>query len=166
LTTKSLRNWISVNNPTDRDMKKKEYDHFIGLWKHKVHGHEIKYQKDGKQKSEFRKDEREAQLRADYWKVTLEHPAPGSEQEHPVLFWERMLRQAAELLLKNPTDQDIANACRTVAAMATASMRAAKYIPAPVMDTEDEDGAVSSTGVTGMSTEQMEAALGNTNKAS
>jgi len=144
---------------------KKDYDHFIGLWRHKQHGWEIKYQQNGKKSSEFRKDEREAKLRADYWKATLgvDPEDTNSDDEHPVIYWEKMLRQAAELLIRNPTDKDVASSCRSVAAMATAAMRTAKYIPAPAQDVSD--GTSVSGDISNLSTEDMEKLLGTTNSA-
>ena len=139
-------------------MQKKENDRFIGLWRHKAHGWEIKYQQNGKKHSEFRKDEREAKLRAEYWKAVFDTPPEGSDEVHPVIFWERMLRQAAALLLKNPTDKDVAATCRSVAAMATAAMRTAKYIPAPIQSSPD--GAPVTGDMSNMTSEELREVLG------
>jgi len=144
---------------------KKDYDHFIGLWRHKHHGWEIKYQQNGKKISEYRGDEREAKLRADYWRTTLGADPEDSEgdAEHPVIFWEKILRQAAMLLLKNPADKDVAGTCRSIAAMATAAMRTAKYIPAPAQDVSD--GASVSGDIGNLSEDDLEKLLGTTNSA-
>ena len=144
-------------------MKKREDDRLIGVWRHPVSGWEIKFQQNGKKISEYRKDEREARLRAEYWKAALERPQDStssvSSEEHIVHYWDRKLRQIAELLLASPGDREMASACRSIASAAQAAMRAAKYIPAPVAcmpDSTTKSGDLSS-----MTTEEMQAALGD-----
>lgn len=148
-------------------MEKKEYDHFIGLWRHPNGGWEIKYQQAGKKKSEYSKEKHVAELRAEYWKATL--GAPPSEQEeayeHPVFFWERKLREVADLLLSNPSDRDIAGACRSVASAATAALRAVKYIPAPALEASPDSAPITGD-VSNMTTEEMERHLATSNPPS
>jgi hypothetical protein len=139
-------------------MEKKEYDHFIGLWRHPKGGFEIKFQQGGKKQSEYRKDEKEARLRADYWKAVLGAPHE-SDSDHPVYYWERMLRNAAELLLKHPRNKDVAAACRSIASMATAAMRTCKYIAAPVE--QSPDAAPVSGDISNLSSEEIEGIVGN-----
>lgn len=144
-------------------MKKREEDHLIGMWKHPMGGWEIKYQQNGKQTSEYRKDKKEAELRAQYWKATLENPPEGSaadgEEVHPVLYWERMLRRIAELAINNPGDRDISATCRALASAATAAMRSAKYLPAPGL-TSSPDSAPVQAEIGNLTTEQLKELLG------
>jgi len=137
-------------------MKKEDRDHLVGMWKHPVGGWEICYKQEGKKHSEYRKDKKEAELRAAYWKTTLENPPEDGEgdEEHPVIYWERILRRVAELALKNPTDRDIAATCRSLASAATAALRTAKYIPAP-QRTAAPDSAPIQTDINGLTTEQL-----------
>lgn len=137
-------------------MKKKEEDHFIGMWRHPTGGWEIKYQQNGKKTSEYRRDRKEAELRAQYWKSSLEGaPEEGASQEHPVLYWERTLRQVAELALSNPNNRDISATCRAIASAATAAMRSAKYLPAPGVEASP-DGAPVSADISNLRTEDLE----------
>lgn len=138
-------------------MKKKDHDHFIGKWKHPA-GFEIKYQLGGKKHSEYRKDEKEAELRADYWRKTLDGDTDPGKDEHPVFYWERVLRRVAELALKNPTDRDISATCRALASAATAGLRTAKYLPAPGTTPSEDDDNVTGD-VANMTTEEMEKLL-------
>jgi len=141
-------------------MLKKENDRFIGMWHHPTGGWEIRYQQNGQQHSEYRHDENEARLRSDYWKATLEDPsqAADSSEEHPVLYWERILRRIAELVLSNPSDRDVAATCRALASAAQAAMRTAKYIPAPRMQASP-DAAPVSGDVGNLTTEQLQSML-------
>ena len=134
-------------------MQKKDHDHFIGLWRHPKGGWEIRYQLNGKKQSEYRKDKHEAELRAEYWKATLSGPPQESEEEHPVYYWERILRRVAELALANPNNKEIAATCRSLASAAQAAMRTAKYIPAP--REVAPDSAPITGDISNMSTEEM-----------
>lgn len=140
---------------------KREYDRLIGVWRHPASGWEIKYQRDGKKHSEYRQDEREARLRADYWRATLEGRDGGDHgdavDEHIVYYWDRKLRQIAELLLSDPCNREIAATCRSIASAAQAAMRAAKYVPAPSSTSPDSPSGP--VDVTAMSSEEMKALL-------
>jgi hypothetical protein len=144
-------------------MRKREDDRLIGVWRHPVAGWEIKYQQGGKKISEYRKDEREARLRADYWKAALERPQDSSpsanSEEHIVHYWDRKLRQIAELLLASPGDREMASACRSIASAAQAAMRAAKYIPAPISCSPD--APAKAADLSSMTTEEIKSALGD-----
>jgi hypothetical protein len=142
-------------------MKKRDYDRLIGIRRHQEGGWEISYQQNGKKHSEYRRDEKEARLRAQYWKATLENPQEpqGSDSEHPVHYWERILRKVAELALSNPSDKDIAATCRSIASAATAAMRSAKYIPAPGIETSP-DGAPVPSDISTLRTEDLEKLVG------
>ena len=136
-------------------MRRRPENHLVGIWRHPVGGWEISYKKDGKKHSEYRKDETEARLRADYWKAQLENPPEDSQEaEHPVHYWERQLRKIAEMALANPGDKDIANTCKAVATAATAALRTAKYISAPV-GIASPDGAPVSGEIENFTTEQL-----------
>ena len=141
-------------------MQKRENDRLLGVWKHSVGGWEIKYQQGGKKFSEYRKDETEARLRGDYWKATLESPQEQDDSyEHPVIYWERKLRQITELMLAEPHNKELSATCRAMASAATAAMRTAKYIPAP-RQVASPDSAPITGDVTNLTTEQMEELLG------
>jgi hypothetical protein len=143
-------------------VRKKPENHLLGMWRHPVGGWEICYKKDGKKFSEYRREEAEAKLRAEYWKATLESP-PGeswSEEDHPVRYWERKLREIAELALSNPTDKQIADTCKAIAAAATAALRTAKYIPAPGI-AASPDSAPIQGDITSLTSEQLERLNGN-----
>lgn len=145
-------------------MQKKENDHFIGLWRHPVGGWEIKYQLSGKKISEYRKDHNEARLRAEYWKSTLDGPPKDSGEEHPVIYWERMLRRIAEVAIANPSDRDVSATCRALASAAQAAIRTAKYLPAPRQASPDDSPV--SGDISNMTTEEMERLLGDPNPSS
>ena len=137
-------------------MRKQEQDRFIGLWKHPVGGWEIKYQQDGKKRSEYRKSQDEAKLRAEYWKALLEMPQddPEDGEEHTVHYWERILRQFAELILADPENKQLADTGRALAATATAALRTAKYVPAPTRTTSP-DSAPIQADISTLTTEQL-----------
>lgn len=146
-------------------MRRKPEDHFIGYWKHNVGGWEICYKKGGKKYSEYRRDETEAKLRAEFWKASLENPpSQESDEEHPVHYWERKLREVAELAISNPSDKDIANTCKAVAMAAGAAMRAARYIPAPVTSVAP-NGAPITGDINSLTTEQLESLNGTNDMA-
>ena len=114
-------------------MRKKNEDHFVGgPWPHQMGGYEICYFKNGKKRSEYRKDKREAELRCEYWRTTLAPGKPKSdEEEHPVHYWGRVLKESAELLIKHPEDRAIAAAARALASLASEGLKTAKYLPPP-----------------------------------
>lgn len=142
-------------------MRKRDEDHLIGIWRHKIGGWEIKYKKDGKEHSEYRKDRKEAELRGQYWKAALESPPDVSDlsEEHPVHYWEKTLRRVTELALKHPKDKSIAATCRSIAAAATAALRSCKYIPAPGCEASP-DGAPLASEIQNLSTEDLERLAG------
>lgn len=142
-------------------MRKREDDHLVGVWKHPTGGWEIKYQKGGKKFSEYRKDRREADLRAAYWRSTLANPpqAEEGEYEHPVIYWERLLRRAAEMALNNPGNKEIAETCRSLASAANAALKSARYLDAPPTMTSNSDDIKSPDDIKNMTTEELKELL-------
>lgn len=141
-------------------MEKRENDRLVGVWRHPQGGWEIKYQKDGKKHSEYRQDEAEARLRAEFWKTSLETPGDTpDEYVHPVTYWDTMLRRFAEMLVANPSDRDISMACRAIASAAQAAMRTAKYIPAPKQNAAPDSAPITGD-VSSMTTAELEKVLG------
>jgi len=144
-------------------MKKKPENHLIGIWKHPVGGWEISYKKDGKKHSEYRRDESEAKLRAEYWKAYLENPPDEShpQEEHPVHYWERQLRKITEMAIADPDNKQLSDTCRAIAAAATAALRTAKYIPAP-LSASSPDAAPIKGDVENLTTEQLSSLINGT----
>lgn len=144
-------------------MRRKDEDHFIGgPWPHTSGGYEIKYQLNGKKKSEYRKNEAEAKERCEYWKKTLAPGAPAdSEEEHPVHYWNRVLRNAAELLNRDPENKAIAASARALSALAAEGLKVAKYIPPPAQKASDSAADIDPTALNNMSSEELAGLLGN-----
>jgi hypothetical protein len=138
-------------------VQKRENDRLIGMWVHPVGGWEICYYKDGKKHSEYRKDKKEAELRAEFWKASLTPPSETPADEdyvHPVIYWERKLRDVVEMMLSQPGDRELAATCRAIAAAATAAMRSAKYLRAPDQET-NPDSAPIQGDITKLTTQEL-----------
>lgn len=144
-------------------MKKKDYDHFVGgPYKHQTGGWENIYFKDGKRHSEYRKDKREAEMRAEYWKKTLApgRPAEEEDQEHPVHFWNRTLREAAWHLKVNQ-DREAASVARALASLAAEGLKAAKFLPPPEQKHTGDDVNLGDADLDKLTSEELAELLGN-----
>lgn len=141
-------------------------DRLIGIWKHPQGGWEIKYSLNGKHHSEYRRDEREAKLRGSFWKETLANK-DGNDLgvEHPVLYWDRKAREAADLAIKNPGDKDIQATCKSLAQLISAGLRCARYFPAPSQSITPDSSPITGD-VSNMTSKEMEALIGVPNKTS
>lgn len=143
-------------------MIKNDADRLIGVWPHKAsEGYEIKYQLKGKKTSEYRKSKVAADQRGAYWKHVLEGgPQPMSSGEteeftHPVIYWERKLRQAADHLLANPSDEQALDVGKVIAQIATAGLRAANYYPPPTAELNAQGAPIVEGDVKNLTTEEL-----------
>lgn len=141
-------------------MIKNDEDRLIGMWRHEpTNTWEIKYQKGGKKHSEYRRSKVAAEQRASYWKSVLgdgaSHVPPAEDNTHPVLFWERKLREAANHILANPGDEEALDLGKTIAQMATAGMRAANYLPPPTAEIGAGGKPVMVEDIKNMTTEEL-----------
>jgi len=147
-------------------MKKIDEDHFIGgPWPHQAGGYEIKYQLNGKKRSEYRKDKREAEIRCEYWKKTLSPGAPAEDHadEHTVHFWERLLRDLAIRLLADPENKAIQSAARSLSALAAEGLKTARYQPPPPQKSADTTEAVDPSKLNNMTSQELANLLGGNN---
>lgn len=135
--------------------EKNETNRLIGCWRHPTGGFEICYFLEGKKHSEYRKSETLARQRAAHWKHVLEGTPVEQENEHPVLYWERKLREAAEHLLSNPGDESAVDLGKTIASMATAGLRAAAFYPPPTVQVSPDGAPIGDADLQTMKTEDI-----------
>lgn len=121
-------------------MKKGDENRFIGgPWPHTA-GYEIKYSLNGQVKSEYRKDKVEAENRAQYWQAYFQDPASASkiarQKETTVQYWDRLLRNHAESLVRDPDNKTLIAAARALSSLASEGIKCAKMQTVP--DTEKD----------------------------
>lgn len=138
-------------------MRKRTEDGLVSEkpWPHPIGGYEICYRKNGKKHSEYRKDLREAELRCEYWRKTLAPGAPAEEYEHPVHYWGRRLREAADLLVQNPQDKTLSAAARALASLASEGLKTARYLPAPPQKDTEADADLSGVDVGKLTSKEL-----------
>lgn len=142
-------------------MKKGSDNRFIGgPWPHAA-GFEIKYCLNGKVRSEYRGNEVEAKQRAEYWKEYFEDPAQAQKRtqamEHTIDYWNRVLRQHAEAVLKDPENKALLAAARALSGLAAEGLKCAKYQPPPQHQESQE--ATSEADLDGLSAAELSTLL-------
>lgn len=133
---------------------KNEKDRLIGMWVHPEGGWEICYYQDGGKHSEYRRSETLARQRAAQLKHILEG-TPLEPDEHPVIYWEKKLREAADHILANPDNETALDLGKVLAQMATAGLRAAAFYPAPNVQSSPDGPPVTQEDLTKLKTEDI-----------